>query len=59
MMTFGNNYGFQKIKKNYRKNYRDPLALERRNKDKAIDKLRDEKYHFYDLILETEYGKFS
>lgn len=57
MMTFGSNYNVQKIRKNYRKNYRDPLALERRNKDINIDKARESKYHFYDMILESEYGR--
>lgn len=57
-MTFGSNYNVEKIRKNYRKNYRDPLALERRNKSQGIDKLREEKYHSYDLIMRTEYGKF-
>lgn len=58
MMTFGSNYNVEKIRKSNRKHYRDPLFLERRNKDKGIDKLREEKYHSYDLILRTEYGKF-
>lgn len=53
----GNN--IQKIRKSNRKHYRDPLSLERRNKDKGIDKLRSEKYDAYDLIMRAEYGKFN
>lgn len=55
-MTFGNN-NIEKIRRSNRKHYRDPIAIERRNKDIEIDKARNNKYGFYNDILEMEYGR--